>query len=157
MIVAYKLKGDVEEIPYTVQDTIFAIDTLQSEDDDAPVFIKRFKEIVERETIKKKYDWEKDYQLPWLNTVVPFANNAVEDGLRVYSLTKLYEKDRISDFRNTVQADFPFYTADDILLKTIIRSNPGVLYIEDAKIVKKWHHKQLPEYNNFKKKYLKEQ
>lgn len=156
MIVSYELKGDVEEIPLTVQDTIFAVDTLQSEDD-APVYIKRFQEIVEREVIKRKYDWEKDYQLPWLNTVIPFANNAVKDGLRVYSLTKLYDEERVKDFISTVQADFPFYTADDILLKTIIRSNPGVLYIEDATILKKWHHKQLPEYDTFKKEYLKEQ
>ncbi|HKK89456.1 MAG TPA: hypothetical protein VJ917_11460, partial [Saprospiraceae bacterium] len=156
MIVSYKLKGTVEEIPYTVQDTIFTVDTLVSGEDGTREYIKRFKEIVERESVRKKYDWEKEYQLPWLNTVVPFANKAVKSGLKVYSLTKLYDEDRILDFRKTVQADFPFYTADDILLKTIIRSNPGVLYIEDARIIRKWHHKQLPTYDSFREKYLKE-
>jgi len=40
--------------------------------------------------------------------------------------------------------------ADDILLKTIVRSNPGVVLLKDGKIIDKWHHKKLPSYAEIK-------
>jgi hypothetical protein len=34
--------------------------------------------------------------------------------------------------------------ADDVMLKTIMRSNPGLLLLKDGKILGKWHHRHLP-------------
>lgn len=42
-----------------------------------------------------------------------------------------------------------FYTTDDIVLKTIVRSNPGLLLMKDGVILKKWHHNDFPEYDEF--------
>ena len=49
---------------------------------------------------------------------------------------------------NNLQLDF--YTADDIVLKTIVRSNPGLLLMRDGVILKKWHHNDLPDYEQLK-------
>jgi uncharacterized membrane protein YphA (DoxX/SURF4 family) len=40
--------------------------------------------------------------------------------------------------------DLPFFNADDITLKTMIRSNPGLILIKDGEIIDKWHHNHLP-------------
>ena len=55
-------------------------------------------------------------------------------------------KNKIDDFRHAAQTAYPFYVADDILLKTIVRSNPGVVLMKDGKIVNKWHYKKLPKF-----------
>jgi uncharacterized membrane protein YphA (DoxX/SURF4 family) len=50
---------------------------------------------------------------------------------------------------NKLQLDF--YTSDDIALKTIVRSNPGLLLMKDGVILKKWHYNDFPDYAEFKK------
>ncbi len=154
MIVNYKLAGTEEVVESIKRDTVFQIDTILTEGADLPVYVKRISDVLLTPVKDYRYTWDKDYQLPFINNVVPFGNAAMKEGIPVYSITKLYPKGKIDDFAQSVQADFPIYTADDIMLKTIIRSNPGVVYLEDSKIVKKWHHKKLPSFDDFKKKYL---
>jgi hypothetical protein len=40
---------------------------------------------------------------------------------------------------------YPFFLADDIELKAMIRSNPGLLLLKDGVVLKKWHHNDFPE------------
>lgn len=49
-------------------------------------------------------------------------------------------------FRHEVQAAFPFATSDPTTLKTIIRSNPGIVLLKKGTIVKKWHFNDLPDF-----------
>ena len=46
-----------------------------------------------------------------------------------------------------------YYTADDILLKTIVRSNPGVVLWKEGTIIEKWHIRKLPEWSKVASKY----
>jgi hypothetical protein len=43
------------------------------------------------------------------------------------------------------QLDFDFYFTDETTLKTIVRSNPGVLVLEQGTIVQKVHYNDLEE------------
>ncbi len=53
-----------------------------------------------------------------------------------------YEK--FEAFRHKHQLAAPYFFADATVLKTIVRSNPGVLLIQDGKILAKWHYNDTP-------------
>ncbi len=61
----------------------------------------------------------------------------------------------IARFINENKLQLDFYTADDIVLKTIVRSNPGLLLMKDGVILKKWHANDIPDYDSFKKSLQK--
>lgn len=60
----------------------------------------------------------------------------------------------VEAFRHDVQAAFPYATMDATTLKTIIRSNPGIVLLKKGVIIKKWHHNDLPEFSEVEKNYL---
>lgn len=41
-------------------------------------------------------------------------------------------------------AEYEFFHADDVMLKTMIRSNPGLILLHDGQVVNKWASSQLP-------------
>lgn len=47
-------------------------------------------------------------------------------------------------FRHAVQLAVPYYYADATVLKTMIRSNPGIMLLADGTVVGKWHHNDVP-------------
>jgi hypothetical protein len=49
------------------------------------------------------------------------------------------------DFRNEHQLAFPFFYADATIIKTVIRSNPGLVLMQDGIVRGKWHHNDVPE------------
>lgn len=42
-------------------------------------------------------------------------------------------------------AEYRFLFTDETTLKTIIRSNPGLVLIKDGKVIRKWSHNELPQ------------
>lgn len=50
----------------------------------------------------------------------------------------------IDAFRHQHQLAVPFYFADETVLKTIIRSNPGLTLWVDGTVKGKWHHNDVP-------------
>ncbi len=61
-----------------------------------------------------------------------------------YCLTASGDK-AIARWKDITGADYPFCTTDGTTLKTIIRSNPGLVLIKDATIIRKWSHNRLPD------------
>jgi hypothetical protein len=60
----------------------------------------------------------------------------------------------IEDFRNKYQTAYPFYYADDTPLKTIIRSNPGLVLLKNGVIINKWHYLHFPTFDELNKEYF---
>lgn len=64
--------------------------------------------------------------------------------VRVWALTSSVESD-IRKYSDANKVNYPFYNTDQTTLKTIIRSNPGVLLLKDNVILKKWPSRRIPE------------
>ena len=73
-------------------------------------------------------------------------DNAVEFKLPFYGVTASAEEE-IEEWRDNTGADYPFLTADDVLLKSMIRSNPGLVVLKNGTILAKWHHNDIPDEN----------
>jgi len=92
----------------------------------------------------KKGAWDTGYMSKWEEDVQPVVQQAEAAGHKVAAMTKFNDDASINDFKTAVGADYPFWRGDDIMLKTIIRSNPGIVLMKDGVIINKWHHKKLP-------------
>lgn len=68
---------------------------------------------------------------------------AKENGYAFYGLTSSTEKG-IKHWRDITGAEYPFYTTDGTTLKTVIRSNPGLLLLYKGTIINKWNHNDIP-------------
>lgn len=86
-----------------------------------------------------------------LNTL---AAAAEKDGYRFFATTNA-TWEQIEEFRHDVQAAYPFYVGDATFLKTINRSNPGLMIIKNGTVVGQWHHRHLPTYEELKANTLK--
>ena len=60
-----------------------------------------------------------------------------------YCLTASGE-DAIQHWRDITGAEYPFCMSDETTLKTVIRSNPGLVLIKDGTVIRKWSHNGLP-------------
>lgn len=68
---------------------------------------------------------------------------AEEEAIPIFLITSSLES-KINDFSNQNLIDIPVFLSDDIDLKTIIRSNPGLILIENGKVLKKWAFADIP-------------
>ncbi|MEI6522741.1 MAG: hypothetical protein WCO37_04535, partial [Bacteroidota bacterium] len=59
----------------------------------------------------------------------------------------------IEDFRHQNQCMYPFYSCDGTALKTIIRSNPGLVLLEKGVVKGMWHHNDFPDFKDLNKTY----
>lgn len=68
---------------------------------------------------------------------------AKEQRVPFYCLTASTEQ-AIKHWEDITGAEYPFYITDETTLKTIIRSNPGLLLLKDGVVIGKWGHNDLP-------------
>ncbi len=65
------------------------------------------------------------------------------NGYPFYCLTSSGEE-AVSRWQDNTGAEYPFYLTDAVTLKTMIRSNPGLILLKDGVIIQKWSHNRLP-------------
>ena len=82
-----------------------------------------------------------DSRLDLINELYEYAN---EHGYGFYCLTSSTHQN-IERWREITGAEYPFCLTDGITLKTVIRSNPGLLLLKDGTIIRKWSHNDLPD------------
>ncbi len=86
-----------------------------------------------------------------IKRLAEFCNNT--NNCSFIALTASLEKN-INEFKNNTGASFPFYQSDEIVLKTIIRANPGLMLIKKGTVLDKWHNNDLPSTREVKEEFL---
>lgn len=82
------------------------------------------------------------------------ASEIQKDGHRFICLTSS-SHEMADEFAKRNKSTFEYYFADEVTLKTIIRSNPGLVLIKNGVVVQQWSHSDLPDMATLKAEYLK--
>jgi peroxiredoxin len=85
-----------------------------------------------------------DAELDGVAKLKAFTDEALENGYTVIGLTSSGEKDKrqlISDY----DLNFEFYLCDEKVIKTIVRSNPGIVLLQEGTVMQKKHWNDIDE------------
>ncbi len=85
-----------------------------------------------------------DSRLDMINAVYEYAE---ENDIPFYCLTASGEK-AMNRWQAITGAEYPFCTTDPTTLQTMIRSNPGLILIENGTVAGKWSCNDLPDENS---------
>ncbi len=89
------------------------------------------------------YDLERA-DLDGLEAINELVEKTNEIGVMTYGLSSS-TRETVSKVLNDMSMNFNFHTTDEITLKTIVRSNPGLVLLKDGVVVDKWHYNNLPD------------
>jgi hypothetical protein len=156
MVVAYKLiESGKETITTTVNDTTFTVDTVRIAGTDSFQLVQRVVSVTPKEVKEEVVNFDPEYMDRFKNVINPVINAAKGTGVKFFAATSINEPALINRFKELTESNYPFFTADDLLLKTIQRSNPGIVLWKDGKILAKWHYKDMPSFEQMKAQYIK--
>ena len=79
---------------------------------------------------------------------------AQKDNKKIIALTAS-SAEEIEAFKKAHGAQYEFASVDAVVLKTMIRSNPGLILIKDGTVIMNWHHNNFPSYSEVKQKFMK--
>ena len=99
------------------------------------------------------YDLNQTSYMAFRNRINPLAIEIEKAGHTLIVLTSA-SLEAIDAFRHHHQTAYRFYQADAIALKTMIRSNPGLLLLKDGVVIDKWAHRNIPDFDTLAKSYL---
>ncbi|MCR4810421.1 MAG: triose-phosphate isomerase [Prevotella sp.] len=91
--------------------------------------------------VAPKLEKADDSRLDLINELYEYS---IEHGYQFYCLTASEEEGR-QQWRDMTGAEYPFCFSDETALKTVIRSNPGLVLLKDGKVIGKWSHNRLPQ------------
>jgi len=83
------------------------------------------------------------------------SGNAEKNSFSFIVLTSSIPEE-IEKFRKdlTLSQNLAFFNADDVILKTMVRANPGLILMKDGQVIKKWHFNNFPEWKELEQDYL---
>jgi hypothetical protein len=61
------------------------------------------------------------------------------------------DKATVNHYRHDLQLAVPYYFCDGTVLKTVVRANPGLIFLQDGYVRGKWHHNDVPSLEVLKK------
>jgi len=137
-----------------VEDSVFVSDTIK-ERNGKETIVRRFKEMKKREVKQEVLKWDAGYLAAFQNVIKPFTDAAIKDGVALKVVTAGLDASKAADLSRATGIEAAYLTADDILLKTVMRSNPGIMLWKNGVIMQKWHYKKLPEWDQVRQQFLK--
>ena len=148
LIIAHKLPGKSHTMTVAIQDTAYRTDTLRIDDSDSIELVQVIDQIKERNIEVNDYEWKPSYLKRYTQKITPFVEAANKANIRTVVIAA-GTWEQVQDFVQDGGPNTTYYTADDVLLKTIVRSNPGIVLLSNGTIIHKWHWKKLPDFDRF--------
>ncbi|MDX9880709.1 MAG: DoxX family protein [Prolixibacteraceae bacterium] len=84
-----------------------------------------------------------------INRINELARYAAANNMQFAGMTAS-GRDKINNFIADTKIPIDFFNCDEITLKTIIRSNPGLLLLKKGTIIAKWHYNDIPDEKTLK-------
>lgn len=81
------------------------------------------------------------------------AKLAAENDIEFFGMTSTVPAET-DKFRHKHQNMFPYYYCDVTALKTIIRSNPGLVLLKKGTVAGMWHYNDFPSFDELKKNFI---
>lgn len=88
-----------------------------------------------------------------LTKMKEFAKEAEADGYTFSVITSSLPEE-IDSISKRLQLDYSFYQADDVVLKTMVRANPGLIMMKDGIVLGKWSYTDFEKYSEFKQEEI---
>jgi uncharacterized membrane protein YphA (DoxX/SURF4 family) len=156
MIPIYKAKYTMNPVVKTVTDTLYNIDTMAVDGyKDSLSIVKSVREILTKEVPSYDLVWDEDFILTLKSVILPLQKAASGDNVEVSVVVSGIDEEKAASLAEASGINVPYYTADEKLIKTIMRSNPGIILWKDGVLIQKWHYKKLPEWSEIKTSFLK--
>ncbi|MCO6461519.1 MAG: hypothetical protein J5I59_08955 [Saprospiraceae bacterium] len=151
MIINYKVDFDKEMQEVVTADTTFApLDSTKLDSIGKPAIVSINKTTEKVEVPVFKPEWIKLYG----DKITPLLKKATDNHLNAYVVFGGLTTDQIDSAIKKMGINVPAYQADETILKTVIRSNPGIILWKDGTIIKKWHINKAPSWDEVKE-YIK--
>lgn len=84
-----------------------------------------------------------DAETKYLYQLKDIADFAANNNYKFYCITSS-SVETINEWGETYDANFNFCEADERMLKTIVRSNPGLVLVKNGTVINKWCDNKLP-------------
>ncbi|MEQ1734546.1 MAG: BT_3928 family protein [Bacteroidia bacterium] len=98
------------------------------------------------------------YDITKTTTAVQANINALAQGLQqanvpIYGISAS-PYSLVDNFRHEHQIMYDYYSCDETALKTMIRSNPGIILLKEGTVVNMWHANDVPTIKDIQATYL---
>lgn len=146
MFIAYHVPYTESSQQVTVRDTIYNKSDSTSTNNDS-MTIKNIQSKIENISIK---EWDPAWVNKFKDYILPIMESAQKEDIKSITVFGGVGNDDIRDIERVLGKEFSVAEADDKLLKTMIRSNPGIILWKDGRIVRKWHVASKPTWAKIK-------
>lgn len=143
LLVSYKIPADIKKIKAMVNDSIFIQDTIYSDKNEILNIESNLDTVILKEQMTKSYIWEANFSKK-LNKLMKELQPTIEKGVPIYYLTGGASPEQLKQLKKDFNLNkVEMCMADDILLKTMVRSNPGIMLWDKGVMKDKWHEKKF--------------
>lgn len=149
-----KLSYSSKTITTMVKDTLWKWDTLVNPKTKEATYSRNILEVKDKSVKTNVFTWDEHYKNILSSKIIPFIDSLRQDSVKAFFVAGGASEEALKSLFSQIYVTEPIYTADDVLLKTIMRSNPGIVLWRNGKIIMKWHYQRIPDLNEMRRDFL---
>ncbi|MBK9582486.1 MAG: hypothetical protein IPO48_11450 [Saprospiraceae bacterium] len=155
MVPIYKAKYKAVHQKRMVKDSVFTTDTVRIEGEkDSFQLVKNFVDVKDREEDFYETVWDESFIATLKSVIKPLQDAALKDNITMSIVVSGIDADKAKSLASVTGINAQYLTGDEKLIKTIMRSNPGIILWKDGVLLHKWHYKKFPGWEKAKAEFL---